>query len=62
MLISFATRFAILSSIFRSRAALELENAELGLTLGTHKNTLSSLARFASTLARLASAFRDSGG
>jgi hypothetical protein len=36
--------------------------AKLGLTMGTHKNTLSSLARFASTLARLASAFRGSGG
>jgi len=32
MLISFATRFATLSSIFRSRAALELENLALALS------------------------------
>src|ERR1700758_5074505 len=34
MLISFATRFATLSSIFRSRAALELENLALRHQIG----------------------------
>ena len=34
MLISFATRFATLSSIFRSRAALELENLALRQQIG----------------------------
>jgi hypothetical protein len=34
MLISFATRFATLSSIFRSRAALQLENLALRHQIG----------------------------